>query len=104
MKKPKLLIVWIIFMTPVFGQVSAINDGYGNYCLVPAGIFLMGNNSNKARSNALPVHKVNLRDYYIGKYEVTNGEYKKFIDDGGYTNPKFWTSGGFGECGNKPLY
>ena len=26
----------------------------------------------------------------ISKYEVTNHEYKKFVDDGGYLNPDFW--------------
>ena len=26
----------------------------------------------------------------IGKYEVTNREFKTFVDDGGYGNPEFW--------------
>lgn len=29
--------------------------------------------------------------YYIDRYEVTNREYQKFVDAGGYTNRKFWT-------------
>ncbi len=29
-------------------------------------------------------------DFLIDKYEVTNEEYKKFIDNGGYTTPRFW--------------
>ena len=31
-----------------------------------------------------------LSDFYIDKYEVTNRQYKKFIDGGGYTNRKYW--------------
>jgi len=104
MKKRNLLIFSVIFVASGFGQVRTVNDGYGDYILVPAGLFLMGNNFNEADSNALPVHKVNLSDYYIGKYEVTNGEYNKFIDDGGYTNKEFWTAGGFEEYGSQPLY
>jgi formylglycine-generating enzyme required for sulfatase activity len=28
--------------------------------------------------------------FFLDTYEVTNKEYKKFIDRGGYRNPKFW--------------
>lgn len=31
-----------------------------------------------------------LPPYYVGRFEVTNREYQKFVDDGGYTNPKYW--------------
>ena len=29
-------------------------------------------------------------DYWIDRYEVTNREFAKFVDAGGYGNPKFW--------------
>ena len=28
--------------------------------------------------------------YYIDKYEVSNREFKRFIDNGGYQNPEYW--------------
>lgn len=28
--------------------------------------------------------------YYIDKFEVTNREYQRFVDSGGYENPKYW--------------
>ena len=31
-----------------------------------------------------------LGDFFIDKYEVTNQQYKKFIDSGGYQNRKYW--------------
>jgi tRNA A-37 threonylcarbamoyl transferase component Bud32/pimeloyl-ACP methyl ester carboxylesterase len=31
-----------------------------------------------------------LPDYWIDRYEVTNREYKAFVDAGGYRNPIFW--------------
>jgi dienelactone hydrolase len=31
-----------------------------------------------------------LSEFYIDRYEVTNGEYKKFIDAGGYRDRKYW--------------
>jgi len=33
---------------------------------------------------------VQLDDFLIGKYEVTNRDFKKFVDAGGYRNSKYW--------------
>jgi formylglycine-generating enzyme required for sulfatase activity/dienelactone hydrolase len=33
---------------------------------------------------------VKLDDFLIDKFEVTNREYKKFVDAGGYREPKYW--------------
>jgi formylglycine-generating enzyme required for sulfatase activity/dienelactone hydrolase len=35
--------------------------------------------------------QVPLPDYWIDKYELTNREYKRFVDAGGYRDPKYWT-------------
>jgi formylglycine-generating enzyme required for sulfatase activity len=32
-----------------------------------------------------------LGDFFIGRYEVTNREYKAFVDAGGYRNPAYWS-------------
>ena len=34
--------------------------------------------------------KVNLDDFFIDKYEVTNAEFKEFIVAGGYVKKEFW--------------
>jgi formylglycine-generating enzyme required for sulfatase activity/predicted Ser/Thr protein kinase len=34
---------------------------------------------------------VQLPDYLLDKYEVTNREFKRFVDAGGYRNPQYWT-------------
>ncbi len=46
--------------------------------LITAGEFQMG--SNKGNLDEMPIHTVHLDAYYIDKYEVTNAEYKKFVD------------------------
>ena len=51
---------------------------YSNMMLIPAGEFLMG--SNNGDSDEKPVHTVYVDAFYIDIYEVTNAEYKKFVD------------------------
>ena len=50
----------------------------------------MGDNFGDGESREKPVHTVELDAYYIGKFEVTNADWKKFQNDPGYDDPKFW--------------
>ena len=52
---------------------------------VPAGTFKMGGNLT---DNEKPIHDVSVGSFYIGKYEVTNKQFKKFVD----ANPQ-WRKG-----------
>ncbi len=40
--------------------------------------------------NREDIHEVQIKDYLIDKYEVTNSEYKRFVDSGGYRNKQYW--------------
>ena len=51
--------------------------------LIPAGEFQMG--SNTGYDDEKPVHTVYVDAFYMDKYEVTNGQYKAFVD----TNPEW---------------
>jgi len=55
---------------------------------VPAGKFLMG--SNDGRDYEKPQHTVELSEYLIGKYPVTNLEYQAFVRDAKYKPPENW--------------
>jgi len=72
---------------------KVVNDGYGDFVYVPAGAFRMGDNFNEGESRERPAHVVELDAFYIGKYEMTNREWRKFRDDPGYDDPKFWPNG-----------
>ena len=48
--------------------------------LIPAGDFQMGGNDSEARDNEKPVHTVYLDALYMDKYEVTNAQFKAFVD------------------------
>ncbi|NIP46832.1 MAG: SUMF1/EgtB/PvdO family nonheme iron enzyme [Gammaproteobacteria bacterium] len=65
----------------------------GEMMIVPAGSFLMGQGSEQ--------HKLSLPDFQIGRYPVTNAEFQRFIDAGGYENKRWWTEAGWREVGEE---
>ena len=74
---------------------------------VPAGSFLMGSTEQQIATvvsqgaNADWVkyektqHSLPLPDYWIGKTEVTNAQFRPFVDGDGYTNRAYWTEAGW---------
>jgi formylglycine-generating enzyme required for sulfatase activity len=74
-------------------RASQVNDGYGDYVYVPAGPFEMGDPAGDGLTRERPAHVVQLDAFYIGKFEVTNAEWKKFRDDPGYDDERFWPNG-----------
>ena len=82
-----------VLRSAVAGAPAPVNDGYGDYVFVPAGSFKMGDNFSEGDARERPVHVVDLDAFYIAKFEMTNGEWKKFRDDPGYDDPKFWPGG-----------
>ena len=48
--------------------------------LIPAGDFQMGSNDSDAEDDEKPVHTVYVDAFYIDKYEVTNAQFKAFVD------------------------
>ena len=73
------------------------DDRLGEMIAIPAGEFLMGNGGQEGRGGPeeFPQHRVHLPAYQIGKYEVTRGQYRKFIEAGGYEEPRFWSPEGW---------
>ncbi|MBI1299670.1 SUMF1/EgtB/PvdO family nonheme iron enzyme [bacterium] len=94
------------------------------FVYVPAGEFVMGsteeeieaaveqcqqdiNIEDKAESEAIcvlvrprleaesPAHTVYLDGYWIGQTEVTNAQFRAFIEDGGYTTERYWSASGW---------
>ncbi len=60
--------------------------------LVPAGEFLMGSadDDRDAEDREKPQHRVYLPAYALDRTPVTNAQYRRFIEAGGYANPTYW--------------
>jgi len=55
--------------------------------LIPTGEFEMGDQHRGLHAGCRPVHTVYLDAFYVDKYEVTVGQYKKFIEATGHRAP-----------------
>lgn len=64
----------------------------GDWVLIPAGEFTMGSNSTIVDQPALntPEHTLELPDYEIMVYEVTNGQWIRFMTEGDYEPEGNW--------------
>ena len=64
-------------MTPPPAPKPATFSVPSDMVLIPAGEFQMGSNDN---TDEKPIHTVYIDAFYIDKYEVTNAQYKAFVD------------------------
>ena len=63
---------------------------------IKGGIYNMGYSGNEyCYDIELPEHKTYLNDYKIDNFLVSNAEYLKFMNDGGYEDYSFWLSDGW---------
>jgi formylglycine-generating enzyme required for sulfatase activity len=69
--------------------------------LVPAGEFSMG--SNDGDSDEKPVHTVYVDAFYMDVYEVTVGQYKKFIKATGHSAPNWSNVSRYSPTDNHPI-
>lgn len=68
----------------------------GAEALVPAGHFTMGTSSEPwALDNERPAHHRLLPAFFIDTMPVSNGAYLRFIEDGGYREPRWWAPEGW---------
>jgi formylglycine-generating enzyme required for sulfatase activity len=83
------------------------------FVYVPAGEFLMGSTATEVEAafelcqevsgdcqrrwfeNEQAQHQVDLPAFWIGKTEVTNAQYRPFIEAGGYMDRELWTGAGW---------
>ncbi len=70
----------------------------GTSVVVAAGPFVLGVDEADepfSLDNERPAHVVDVPAFRIGRVPVTNGEWKMFIEDGGYDRPQLWSRRGW---------
>lgn len=56
--------------------------------MIPEGTFLMG--CEAGQENERPVHRVWVDRFTLGKFPVTHGQYRKYLEATGAEPPRFW--------------
>src|SRR5262249_36055527 len=76
------------FRDPVEGRIQFTLDPEGS---LPAGMVRVSGNAYRHSLYGLAdLRALDLGDYLIDRYEVTNRQFQAFVDQGGYRQPKYW--------------
>ncbi len=70
----------------------------GTSVLVAGGPFIQGVDTADepfSLDNERPAHVVDVATFRIGRVPVTNGEWRDFVDDGGYREARWWSARGW---------
>jgi len=71
-------------------------EGVEDYARIPSGIRSIGfDGGGFCFDNEQPAHQVLLQEAVIARHLVTNGEWLKFMADGGYSSHDLWLSDGW---------
>ena len=74
----------------------AVAPALAEEVLIPAGEFTMGTSTEAwALDNERPAHSVHVDAFFLDTTPVTNGDYLRFIDAGGYDQRRWWTAPGW---------
>ncbi len=79
-----------IFAAASTWDIGGEDDLIGGYDLVRTLDEVGSIPSGMVRVRATDTEVGTLEDFFIGRYEVTNREFKAFVDNGGYRNPEYW--------------
>lgn len=60
------------------------NAAIENMVLIPGGEYLMGSSGNEGRPDEYPQHTVKVKDFWMDETEVTNAEFREFVEATGY--------------------
>ncbi len=74
---------------PVYKTVIISQVDRREMVLIPGGKFLMGSNSGD--EDEYPEHMVNLTEYYIDRFEVSNEDYRIYADSKAIKYPEYWS-------------
>ena len=87
---------------PILGRGASLPPGRpgvaGTSVPVPGGPFVLGVTAADeplSLDNERDAHVVDIPAFRIGRVPVTNGEWRDFIDDGGYGEPRWWSEAGW---------
>ena len=64
-------------------KIKEMNSNTDGMVWIPGGEFTMGN-KNRSVDHEFPSHEVSVKGFWMDATEVTNAQFKKFVDETGY--------------------
>jgi formylglycine-generating enzyme len=71
-------------VTPSFARRQPPSTAPANMVWIPAGQFMMGTDDPNSMPNERPAHRVQLDGFWMDEHDVTNTEFRKFVQATGY--------------------
>ncbi|MBN1850468.1 MAG: SUMF1/EgtB/PvdO family nonheme iron enzyme [Deltaproteobacteria bacterium] len=62
--------------------LAAMDKYYNQYILIPSGYYRVG--AKTPKNNEIPLRRIHLESFYIGKFPVTNALFEVFVEKTGY--------------------
>lgn len=88
----------VLLSVPVIAGIGSPQaaEAPAGMALIPAGPFPMGNNNDfyDNDNDEKPRHSVDLPDFFIDIYPVTNHDYHAFVGATGHRHPRYWSAAG----------
>lgn len=85
------LIIGSILMMTIGFMVSCTNEQGNRHFVkkdgmvfIPGGTLLMGGDNEQAGEDEYPKHAVSIKPFWMDETEVTNAQFKRFVDETGY--------------------
>ncbi len=88
---------WYFYIKPD-GATGVVSNYPERMTWIKGDTFKMGKppeSATKEELNQTPVNPIAVDDFWMGNYEVSNKEYKKFIDEAKYATPEGWQNGSY---------
>jgi len=82
------LLIGTLALTASWSNAQQKHPAEPEMVFVQGGTFMMGSPKRVGKDNERPQHQVTLSDFYIGKYEVTEGQWKAVMGNNPSHNPK----------------
>ena len=87
---------------PVLGEKIVWEKDGSEMMRIPAGSFEMGDHFWEGSADELPVHRVELDEFYMDSREVINSQYGVFMEQTGHGKPRYWTNSRYNQA-NQPV-
>lgn len=68
----------------VMAQAASVKTNIDGMVQIPEGEFIMGGEGKLALKREFPKHPVKVNSFYMDEHEVTNAEFKKFVEETNY--------------------